>query len=480
MSVATPQPAQYGPLLGAILGTLLFTLGFGLGLRWPSDSNSTMRQPSESAHDEDPEEHREDEEGPHVALTRPAFENLAVRLGHPTKQDYVKSIAVPAQVVEIPGRSDLSISAPVTGVLEEVDVLPGQALVPQRSLFRIRLTDESLIDAQSRLLEAQIRQEVVTQEIARLEPLTSSGAISGSQQREFEYESRQLQAKSAALVQELRARGLPADVVENVLTHRQLAATLDVLSPPYVGEAAPSGAASGYSIEELLVHPGKSVVRGEPLCRVAYHARLYVEGSAFENDVPILRRIAEQEWPISAELPCDHDATGDVPSHRHATELPLLRIDNHVDPTTQTVRFFLELPNEVTQSQAEDRGRFDQWKYRPGQRLHLKLPVEHWQSQIVLPASAVVVEGPEVMVFVQHTLDHDDDDHDDDHYPEIFIEFEPVSVRLRHRDDRQVVLADDGSLHPEDTIALNQAYKLYLAMRMQQARGDGHAHHHEH
>ena len=127
---------------------------------------------------------------------------------------------------------------------------------------------------------------------------------------------------------------------------------------------------------------------------MAYHQKLYVEGTAFEIDLPILKRIAQEGWLIDTETSVDFHLHS--PSHSSATpmQLELLRIDNHVDEATQTVRFFLELPNEVTQRLTEDGHQFEQWKYRPGQRFHLRLPVERWENQITLPADAVVIDGP--------------------------------------------------------------------------------------
>ncbi len=59
------------------------------------------------------------------------------------------------------------------------------------------------------------------------------------------------------------------------------------------------------------------------------------------------------------------------------------------------------------------------------------------------------------------------------------IELEPVSVRMLHRDDQTVVLANDGELRPDMRIALNNAQALYLAMKLK-AGGSGHQHDHDH
>ena len=485
--------------LRALLVSLLLTMVFGLGsvagiYFYPrvadekdlhDDEHDIDGMPESRSVVPDEDENHE-EEGDHVALTEQAYANLELRMGTVPSGDYWKTLLVPARVVEIPGRSDLSVSAPVTGIVEQVDVLPGQSLVRDVPLFAIRLTDQALIDAQSKLLEAITRQEVARQEIARLSPLMKSGAVSGTKIRDLEYELKQLKAQQSTLLQELGSRGLPKSTIEKLVDSRQLASTLSIYPPSFVEDGERSQAdTSGYSVENLMVHPGKSVSRGDLLCSVAYHSRLYLEGTAFQDDLAVLDQIAEQGWKVLVE---QH---GQSHQHDGGILLELLRVDNHVDEETQSVKFYLELPNAVTRERQADGRRFEQWRFRPGQRLHLRLPVEHWQNQLTLPVEAVVVEGPNVFVFTEHHHEEDSSgstagdsamdsgeqtDHDED---DIFIELEPVPVRLLHRDDKTVVIADDGQIRRDQPVALNNAYKLYLAMKMQ-AGGGGHGHHHDH
>lgn len=470
----------------------------------------------EGEHDEDEHE----EEGEHVALTEQAVANLGLRMGRISKNDYWKSLLVPGKVVEIPGQSSLSISAPVTGVVEQVNLLPGQSIEANTPLFTMRITDESLIDAQSKILALVAQQEVAEQEIARLGPLIASGAVSGTKARELQYEMKQLKGQQAALEQELSSRGMPASAIRRLLDTKQLETVAEVLAPKYMNADSVLGAAGlpeqaveqvyGYSVESMEIHPGQSVERGNALCTVAYHPRLYLVGTAFQDDLPVLERIAEERWKVTVET---HDS-----SHQYGSEmrLDLLRLDNHVDEESQTVKFYLELPNQVAHTRVDAGRTFEQWRYRPGQRLHLRLPVEKWTNQVTLPTEAVVVDGPNVFVFAEHhheehlvstplqngassisqtaaedsavvrnAGDHPDEEHsgeehaEDDHEHDIFMELEPVSVRLLYRDDKTVVIADDGVLDSEE-IALNNAYKLYLAMKMQAGGGGGHHHDHDH
>ena len=488
--------------LRSILAALVLTAVFSLGaaasvLLMPHAVGEHSDHEDDSHADESDPGHEDDheEEGEHVALTKQAFENLALRMGRVSKGEYWKTLLVPGRVVEIPGWSSLSISASVTGIVEAVDILPGQTLETEKALFSIRITDESLIDAQSKLLELLTKQEVAEQEIARLQPLVQSGAVSGTKVRDLQYELKQLSAQEGSMLQELATRGMPQDAIEHLRESRQLTTLAFVYAPEFTrvsqsGTTATIGDVSrGYSVESLHVHPGMAVGRGDSLCTVAYHPSLYLEGTAFQDDLPILERIANEGWMVTVETH-EHD------QHNHADiHLPLLRIDNHVDEASQTVKFFLELPNRVSHTRESDGRIFEQWRFRPGQRLHVRLPMERWMDQLTLPADAVVVDGPNVFVFTEHHHDDEseqgegslematnveDPDQDEDHDHDVFMELEPVPVRLLYRDDTTVVIADDGQLSSDEEIALNNAYKLYLAMKMQSGGGGGHHHHHDH
>jgi multidrug efflux pump subunit AcrA (membrane-fusion protein) len=128
--------------------------------------------------------------------------------------------------------------------------------------------------------------------------------------------------------------------------------------------------------------------------------------------------------------------------------------------------FYVQLPNQQISTLAEDQdGRFVQWKFRPGQRVKLHIPVRQWADRIVLPASAVAQDGLEAYVFLQNgSL------------------FERRTVRVDVRDSRQqlFVIASDGSLYPGDVIAMNNADLLNLEIKTRGAGATdphhGHAH----
>ncbi|MCA9178953.1 MAG: efflux RND transporter periplasmic adaptor subunit [Planctomycetales bacterium] len=513
------------PLTRVALSAVFLTVVFGLGLLAGIQFAPSL-SPGSTAHDEHDDhahahdelastadahdEHAEEDHDDHLALSRQAFENLGLRMGEAPQGDYWRSMLVPAEVVELPGRSEVAVSAPVQGVVETVDVLTGEAIRAGQKLFTLRLTDEALADAQSKLLATLTAEDVAKREVERLTPLIESGAVPGTRKRELQYEIQQLESKRQTLRQELLGRGLPQRMIDRVISGRQLATTMEIVAPPQVDEGAEEPA---FSLEELQVHPGKSVARGADLCRLAYHRELQIQGAAFDEDVSALNRVSRMGWPLRAEALHGREGDGEVVVRDN---LQLTRVDNHYQEQTRTVRFFVALHNEVEHSRTDDAGRlFQQWRFRPGQRLHLRLPVEQWQRQWTLPADAVVVDGPNVFVFAEHH-DHEDEHAEpaagdvaevthnvslaetdgglppasplgvpDEHaahpeHDEVYIELEPVPVRMLHRDDRTVVIADDGQLTPGMRIALNQAYKLHLALQMQAAGGGGHHHHHDH
>ena len=458
------------------------------------------------AHEQDPSHgqqtadviaHPDDEEV--LTLSRQAHDNLGLKMGTATRGEYWKSLTLPGEVMEIPGKSDLSVSAPVVGVVEEVFVRAGQAVAPEDQLFTLKITDDALTTLQSRLLTSLARRKIVQKEIARLTPLIEAGTVSGSRKRELEYELSELESEQATRMQEIRARGLPESALDAIVQDKSLATKLTISVPTFVNKEVSSithtvshlkhETTANYSVEKLEIHPGKTVLRGDRLCSLAYHAELYVQGQAFDTDLPALNRIARENWPITAEF--GHTHQGDHSAGILRDDLQLMHVDNHVDRKTQTFRFYMPLENEVSQSTKDSHGRlFQQWRFKPGQRVHLRIPVEQWQDQLMLPLDAVVVEGPNAFVFVEHVHRHaDKQPADDDHTAQTaddstandatYIELEPVAVRLLYRDSRLAVIANDGQVKPEQRIALNNAYQLHLAIRLQ-AMGGGGGHGHQH
>ena len=133
---------------------------------------------------------------------------------------------------------------------------------------------------------------------------------------------------------------------------------------------------------------------------LADYDELFIEGMAFEQDIPQLRQSSELGWKVDAIF-AEPDSTS-----RQVEQLDIAFLANEVDATSRTLHFYVRLPNEITTDRRKDGRGYVEWKYLPGQRLQLRVPVEEWPEQIVLPVDAVAREGAEYFAFQQLSLIH--------------------------------------------------------------------------
>jgi multidrug efflux pump subunit AcrA (membrane-fusion protein) len=373
---------------------------------------------------------------------------LDVRPVQPTT--YWRSLTVPGMVVERPGRSDRGISAPVAGVVRRIYAVPGDRVHPGESLVALRLNSESLQNSQTELYKA-------TRELQ----------ISQARLVEVRSQQRRLSAAIQAYRQDLAARGLtPAQIDEAAKGNFVTEFVLRVPEPP---PPAPPGAAGEeesaaeereeYEVQELKVNLGEQVQAGQVLCLLANHQHLYVEGRGFKTEVATLARAAEQGWPLAATFA--DEASRDWPPLTE--ELKIRFLANTVEPASQTFPFYVPLANQHRDYKSGGKT-YRVWRFRPGQRLRLRVPVERLDGVFVLPAAALARDGVEAYVFRQNG-----------------DAFEPKPVRVLHEEENEVVLANDGSLTPGSHVAHGGAAALLRALKAQSAGGDGHGHdHHGH
>lgn len=423
----------------------------------------------------------------HVDISIAAAKNLGLRIAPVRFSDYQKTLYVPAVVIEKPGQSGLTVTAPAQGIVREIFRFPGQALSPGDRLFTLQLTDETLESAQLSILEMLTRTTVAQRELARLEPLAETGAVVGRRKLELEYELKQLASERSARLQELRLRGLSPEQIDRVIEARELVGEIDI-HLEIVGENDSHAEHNLiYTVEQLDAFPGRAVRKGEELCHIANHHELFLRGEAFETDLDAIYQLTKNGWTITAELG-NVDFSGQP---RDVIEgLEITYIDNHVDPQTQTFPFYMALPNQVVIENHDASGRvFRSWRFKPGQRAHLHVPVETWGNRLVLPRDAVVQSGAETFVFwLENASDLGDLSHLQDLEPEELwqhleklpeFEFEPIAVQVLHQDQRHCVIESSAALASGQLLAMNQAYQLLLAWRMQFSGGGGH-HHHDH
>jgi hypothetical protein len=122
-------------------------------------------------------------------------------------------------------------------------------------------------------------------------------------------------------------------------------------------------------------------------------------------------------------------------------------IANTIDTASRTFAFYLPLVNQSRSFQKEDRTLM-LWRFRPGQKVRLNIRVEKLDNVFVLPADAVVREGPEAYVFRQNG-----------------DLFDRKPVRVVYQDRQHVVLANDGSVPPGLFVAHNGATQINRVLK---------------
>lgn len=374
---------------------------------------------------------------------------------------YWRTIQVPGAVVDWPGISDRGVTSPAVAVVVAVHAFPGDTVRPGDKLFTLRVFSEYLQNTQAELFKATRETQIVTEQYDRLKGLADTGSIPKTRLIELENELRRQTALIQAYRQDLLTRGLSPEQIDNVSTGT-FVSVIEVLAPPPLADreetaapvagGQPPGNSAGepvYEVQELKSELGQQVQAGQLLSVLANHRALYLEGHAFKQEAPDLERAAQRDWPVQVEF-AEDDASGWPPVEQ---AFRIRHLANTVDPETRTFKFFLPLVNQ-SREYAKDGRVFVVWRFRPGQRVRLHVPVDELPEVFVVPAAAVVREGPEAYMFRQNgNL------------------FNRRSVRVLHEDRRNVVVAHDGQVRPGWYMAQNGAASLNRVLKSQAAAG---------
>lgn len=451
------SPKWFPAVTAGVDSTLLYLRG------GEEDSEEEADDDSHAGHDHGDHAH---DEATSLELSTQARRNIGLtndKLKAIELQTFHRSITIPAMVVERPGRTRIQVATPMTGVITHVHAVTGESVESGSLLFQIRLTHEDLVDAQTAFLKTLGELEVEQQEIKRLTSATSTGAVAKVKLLERQYEEKKLNALLSVQRESLRLHGLSARQVDGIAAERRLLRELQIVVPTpdthsdeelrltvrkasyQVNEQPPRQPVKfPLVLSELNVHKGQAVPAGTTLCVLSDMRNLYVEGMAYEEDAELLDRAASQGWNVSAIRQVNSKSSEVIP------DLSLEYVDSHVSEETRALRFYVNLPNKILRTRGSNSGgrRFVGWKFRPGQRMQLRVPVEEWPDRIVLPVDAVAKEGADYFVFMQNG-DH----------------FDRRPVHVEHRDQFNVVVANDGSLFPGDVVATTGAHQMQMALK---------------
>lgn len=395
-----------------------------------------------------------------VQLTAQARANLGLVTKPIALTTYQRTLEMPGQVVEPQGCTDRRITAMLGGIVTHVGVFIGDTVRPGDELFSLRLNSELVQNTQAELFKTVRELQITQDQRARLEKAAS--AIPEARFWELDYQQRRLAASLQAHRFTLASRGLSAEQVQGVEEGRfvtEISIRVPTDHPRAragVGATSHSGEVPVYVVEEIAVQRGEQVSGGQLLGILADHHALYIEGRAFKQEMSLIERAAQEGWTITTDI-VENSAAGWPPL---SEPLTIQHLGNRVDPGSQTLSFFVNLPNSFREHTQAGRT-FRTWRFHPGQRVRLRLPVEQFDKVFVLPADAVVHEGAEAYVFKANG-----------------DAFDRKPVHVLYEDRRNVVIANDGSILEGNHIAHNAAVQLNRALKSQAAGEGGHGHSH--
>ena len=387
---------------------------------------------------------------------------LTVKAARPT--EYWRSITIPGIIVDRPGVSDRGVTSPAVGVVSEIHVYPGDTIRPGQRVVTLKLFSEYLQATQTQLFKAAQEVKLLQDQLDRLSAAVNSGAVSNSRAIELRNEYQRQQILIQASKQELLNRGLNPDQIAAVF-EGNFVSMIDVYAPPprantvsldglekspfqTVGFQTLSELA--YEVQSLGVELGQTVQAGDLLASLANHQVLYVVGHAFKREATLIEQAAQNKIPVQIEFA--EDTTDSWPSLQQ--EFQIRHLSNTIDRESRTFDFFVPLVNQ-SRSYERDGNTFMVWRFRPGQRTRIEVPVERFENVYLLPTEAVVRDGPNAFVYRQNG-----------------DLFNQIAVHVLHEDRNHIVVANDGSITAGSYLAQNAAASLRRILKSQSANGE--------
>lgn len=401
-----------------------------------------------------------------VKLTQQAQSNLRLTIKPVAVDTYRRTIQVPGVVVHRRGKGDLTFVAAVAGVVKSIAAYPGDLVEPGQELVTLRINSESLQASQTELYKAVQETKIAKDQKKRLEAIP--GAIPEQRIVDLQYQMDRLAVTRKAYRADLALKGLlppQLDQVEEGNFIKEIVIRAPLVEETSVVQAAPPDPKSPerntakvvLELEDLKVQPGEQVTAGQALGHLSNHLNLYIEGRGFREDTALMEKAAAQGWSLVTQFL--EEKEGVWPPLEQP--LKILYLANNLDPTSQTFPFYVPLPNQFREYTQKGRT-YRVWRFRPGQRVQLGVPVQEFKDVFVLPLQAIVREGADVYVFRQNGG---------------FFDRKPV--RVLYEDSTNVVIANDGSIFPGNFIAMTGAEGINRALKAQTEKSDGgHGHSH--
>ena len=394
-----------------------------------------------------------------VELSDQAKRNLKLSSKRAYPQSFWKRTEIPGEIVDRPGLTDRSLTSPIAGVITAVHAQQGDIIKPGDRLVTIRLVSDYLQQVQSDLFKAVRETEIVNTEIARIQTMVERGIVPEKRVIQLRQDVERQRSQIDAIYQDLVMRGFSDAQVANAkqgkfLTSIEIKAPIKPLDSRQaklnLGQSKEEPAKSQFfEVHELVSELGHQVRPGEQIAVLSDHQHLFIRGHAFKREAGILEQVMEKGWSVGVEF------VDDVPENwpNLNQRFKIRHLTNEVDPESRTFDFIMPMENQSRIYGDGDRTSIV-WRFRPGQRVRLQIPVEKIEGVLVLPAAAVVRDGAEVYAFQASGRF-----------------YRRFPVHLLYQDRHNVVLANDGSLPVGAEVAQGAAASLNRILKSQTNEG---------
>ena len=408
-----------------------------------------------------------------VRMSEQACANLGLCSAPCTLNTYWRKLQTTGVIIDRPGFTDRGITSPIDCVVAKVHAYNGDIVRPGQKLFTLRLASEHLQNTQADYFKAISEIKILNREITRIEKLANSGVIPEKRIIQLKQNINRQQAQVDANRQELIARGLTENHLEQIASG-DFIKTLDVLVPNGVEPTTKTPEQNQFSqasfetpslttdtfleLQELKVELGQQVATGQILAVLSNHNNLYISGHAFKKEAANIARAAELNWEVEVEFLEDSADSWE----KLDQTFTIRHLSNTIDTKSRTFDFFIPLTNQSRSYMKDDKA-FVIWRFRPGQRVRIHVPIEKLEDVVVVPSAAVVSDGPENYVFQQNG--------------ELY---ERIPVHVIFRDRINTVIANDQSVLPGMFLAQNSAASLNRVLKSQAASGENVGNFHVH
>lgn len=282
-----------------------------------------------------------------------------IRAGTPEWAGVSGTLSVPGRI-EADETRLARAGTPVGGRIADLKAVEGQPV--KRGQVLATLHSVELTESQLNLLKAGAQAQTAERSVARARQLLEAGVISAAELQRRESEHSQATAEIVSSRERLRVQGMSDEAIAQVERTRTVVAESRVLS-----------SIDGVILERHAT-PGQVVQPADILFVIADLSQVWLVADVPEQSAGLI----EPGKMLEAEIPA-------LPGHPVRGRLTF--VSATVSPETHTVRVRMDLPNP-------------HHLFKPSMLANIRLQ-DRAELRLVVPATAIVREGNQDVVFVE-------------------------------------------------------------------------------